>query len=101
MAKSKSRFEGRPTPATRTRLRSGKLLDLHSTPICDCTLYDLEHGDVGIVVQEPEMNVPDRVLVQDNKDLTLALTQIRWRMGPYLFGVYTEKPIPVSMTAQG
>jgi len=100
MAATKSPSEDRPVPATRTRLRSGELFDLDKSPICECTLYDLEDGDIGIVVPESELNVPDRVLIQDNKDLTLAHTQIRWRMGPYLFGAYLEPPIPISMSAK-
>ncbi|POF31745.1 hypothetical protein [Roseibium marinum] len=100
MSQTHFHSEDRPTPATRTRLRSGKLFDLDKKPICECTLYDLEDGDIGIVVAETELSVPDRVLIQDDKDLTLAFTQIRWRMGPYLFGAYLEPPIPLGMTAR-
>ncbi|PVB61042.1 hypothetical protein [Labrenzia sp. 011] len=92
--------DDRPAPATRTRLRAGKLLNLDKNPICECTLYDLEDGDIGIVVAESELSVPDRVLIVDDRDLTLAFTQIRWRMGPYLFGAYLEPPIPMGMTAR-
>lgn len=91
--------EDRPAPATRTRLRTGTLFDLNKNTICECTLYDLEDGNIGIVVPESELSVPDRVLIEDDKDLTLAFTQIRWRMGPYLFGAYLEPPIPLGMTS--
>lgn len=96
MTQPKSPLEGRPVPATRTRLRSGRLLKLDGSHLSDCTLYDLENGDIGIVVQDPELSVPQRVLVEDNRELTRTFSEIRWRMGPYLFGIYLEVPVPVS-----
>lgn len=96
MTRSNSPLEGRPVPATRARLRSGKLLNLDSSHLSECTLYDLENGDIGIVVQDPDLPVPDRVLIDDDKELTRVFTEIRWRMGPYLFGIYLEPPVPVS-----
>lgn len=99
MARTKFFQEDQPAPATRTRLRSGTLRDLDKTAICDCTLYDLEDGNVGIVLQDPDLKVPDRVYVEDGKDLTVAAVQIRWRMGPYLFSAYLEQPVPVNNTA--
>ncbi|MCV0427675.1 MAG: hypothetical protein K5905_19645 [Roseibium sp.] len=96
MALKTIQFEGRPSPASRARLRSGKLLDLKEKPICDCTLYDLEDGNTGIVLQDAEKSVPETVFIQDNKDLTYTLAQIRWRMGPYLFSQYMELPVPLS-----
>jgi hypothetical protein len=95
MTRSSFPLEGRPVPATRSRLRSGKLLNLDLTLLSECTLYDLENGDIGIVVQDPELPVPDRILIDDHKDLTRVFTEIHWRMGPYLFGMYLEPPVPL------
>ena len=36
------------------------------------------------------------LLIDDDKELTRVFTEIRWRMGPYLFGMYLEPPVPVS-----
>lgn len=99
MARTKFFQEDQPAPATRTRLRGGTLRDLDKAPICECTLYDLEDGNVGIVLPNAETRVPDRVYIEDGKDLTVAAAQIRWRMGPYLFSAYLEQPVPVSGTA--
>ncbi|MES0882896.1 hypothetical protein [Roseibium sp. SCP14] len=100
MALKKPYFDERPSPASRARFRTGKLLDLQEKPVCECTLYDLENGNTGIVLQDEDQTVPETVFIQDDKDLTYTLAQIRWRMGPYLFSEYLELPVPLSQASR-
>ena len=101
MALKKPYFDERPAPASRARFRTGKLLDLQEKPVCNCTLYDLESGNTGIILQDEERAVPETVFIQDDKDLTYTLAQIRWRMGPYLFSENLERPVPLSQVQKG
>ncbi|MEM9631319.1 MAG: hypothetical protein AAGA50_08340 [Pseudomonadota bacterium] len=96
MALKKPNFDERSAPASRARFRTGRLLDLQEEQVCDCTLYDLENGNTGIILRNEEQTVPETVFIQDDKDLTYTLAQIRWRMGPYLFSEYLELPVPLS-----
>ncbi len=91
--------ERRLTPASRTRLRGGKLLDLDKKLICDCTLYDLESGNVGIVIQDEDTEIPETVYIEDDRDLAMALAKIQWRMGPNLGIAHIDEPIPLSLLA--
>ncbi|MEP4770983.1 MAG: hypothetical protein ABJY83_24000 [Roseibium sp.] len=97
---TKADSERKLSPAARTRLRGGKLLDLEENLISECTLYDLENGNVGIVVSNPEIEISDTLYLQDNKDLMIVLAQIQWRMGPNLGIAYLEQPIPLSIWGQ-
>lgn len=99
MGRTKFFQENQPAPATRTRLRGGTLLDLDKAPICACTLYDLEDGNIGIVLPEADKKVPGKVIVNDEKDRTTTAVRIRWRMGPYLFTSFLEEPVPAGSVA--
>ncbi|MEP3045859.1 MAG: hypothetical protein ABJL55_12855 [Roseibium sp.] len=89
--------ERRLSPATRTRLRGGRLLDMDENLISKCTLYDLENGNVGIVVPDAEIEIPGTVYIQDDKDLFIVLAKIRWRMGPNLGIAYLEQPVSLGL----
>ena len=96
MARRKFFEQEQPAPATRARMRSGILRDIDKAPICECTLYDLEDGNVGIVLPDTEIDIPSKIYVEDRKDLTIAAVQIRWRDGPYLATSYLERPVLLS-----
>jgi len=89
--------EGRPEPATRTRLRGGSLLDLDRAALSACTLYDVDDGNVGIILPDPECALPDMLLIRDERDLTVTLSQVRWRLGQHLVADYRDVPVPVSL----
>jgi hypothetical protein len=89
--------EGRPEPATRTRLRGGTLLDLDRSALSGCTLYDVDDGNVGIILPDPECDLPDMILIRDDRDLTVTLSQVRWRLGPHLVADYRDVAVPVSI----
>lgn len=93
-------MDRRIAPATRTRLRGGIILDMKTHPICECTLYDLENGDIGIILPDPELEIAATFYIQDNKDLFVALVQSHWRMGPHLGIGYLEPPVPLSRLGQ-
>lgn len=87
----------RLAPASRTRLRGGRLLDLDRKLICSCTLYDLESGNIGIIVQDEDIDLPATLYIEDDRDLVLALAKIVWRMGSNLGIAHIEPPIPLSL----
>lgn len=90
----------RPKPATRTRLGSGVLLTCEKELICECTLYDLAESGVGIVLPDAGLELPEQVILLDNRDMTRAATRIRWRAGAHLTGAYLERPISLHATSR-
>ncbi|EEE47866.2 hypothetical protein [Roseibium alexandrii] len=87
----------RLAPASRTRLRHGKLIKVDKTDICDCTLYDLQNGGTGVVIPDAEADLPDTLYVADTKLATVNLAKVRWRVGSNLGVLYLEKPVQLSL----
>ncbi|WP_420414606.1 hypothetical protein [Roseibium sp.] len=91
----------RLAPATRTRLRHGRLISVDKTDICDCTLYDLKNGGVGIVIPDADADLPATLYVADTKQATVSLAKVRWRSGANLSIAYLEKPVRLSLRQAG
>jgi hypothetical protein len=90
----------RLAPATRTRLRQGRLLSVNKVEICDCTLYDLENGGVGIVIPDADADLPAMLYVADPRLATVNLAKVRWRAGHNLCITYLEEPVRISSLRQ-
>ena len=87
--------ERRLSPAGRTRLRCGQILDLSKKLVSTCTLYDLKNGTVGIVLPTPNLMIPDTMYLHDQRDLMTLLARSLWRMGQHAGISYLEKPVPL------
>ena len=88
---------GRTVPATRARLRGGKLQDMSKALISPCTLYDLVNGNTGIILPDEAPDLPDTFYVEDEGDGSLGLAHVQKRSRPHLEISYLEPPVPMTM----
>ncbi|GAA0772870.1 hypothetical protein E1180_11255 [Roseibium denhamense] len=87
----------KPIPANRTRMRAGRFTDLRGTLITEATLFDLQNGDLGSVIPDEDMTLPDLFLVWDTREVTVTTVKIYWRQGNYLGLSYAETPRPLHL----
>src|SRR5579871_1101786 len=72
--------EQRASSRRRTRLRSGKIVDLRNNFVCDCVLHDRSRGGLRVrLVQVVEL--PDRIRIFDDELGALVSADIVWRRG--------------------
>lgn len=92
----------RPTaPAQRTRMRRAALLDTSKALICECTLYDLSNGHAGLILSEADREVPDTILIFDERNQLVIRSRISRRDGKYLETSVLEPPIPAYIFLAG
>lgn len=95
-----TRLAGRTVPATRARLRNGKLRDMTKALIGPCTLYDLENGNTGLILPEDGPDLADTFYVEDEGDMSLGLAHIQGRSRPHLEIAFLEPPVPLHTLAK-
>jgi len=95
-----TKHAGRTAPATRARLRSGKLRDMSKDLIGTCTLYDLENGNTGVILLDVAPTLPDTFYVEDEGDRSLGLAHVQQRSRPHLEIAFLDPPVPMSVLAK-
>jgi len=95
-----TKFASRTAPATRARLRSGKLRDMAKELISACTLYDLENGNTGIILPDDGPELPDTFYIEDEGDRSLGLAHVQQRSRPHLEIAFLDPPVPMSVLAK-
>jgi len=95
-----SKPASRTAPATRARLRNGKLRDMAKTLISACTLYDLENGNTGIILPDDGPDIPDTFYLEDEGNWSLGLAYVQQRTRPHLEIAFLDPPVPMSMLAK-
>lgn len=100
MFQTDANHASRTAPASRARLRGGKLMDMTKAPISVCTLYDLENGNTGLILQDEDgADLPDTFYVEDEGDLSLGLAHVQRRTRPHLEIAFFDAPVPMSALA--
>jgi hypothetical protein len=64
----------------RTRLRSGKIVDLRNRFLCDCLLHDRSHGGLRVRLVQ-DVALPPRIRIYDDEAHGLIAVDIVWRRG--------------------
>jgi len=97
---SDTKTGNRTAPATRARMRSGKLLDMNQTLVSLCTLYDLKNGNTGLILPEDVQALPDTFYVEDEGDMSLGLAHVQQRTRPHVEIAYLEPPTSLHARAK-
>lgn len=95
-----AKLASRTAPATRARLRNGKLRDMTKSLIGTCTLYDLENGNTGIILPADGPDLPDTFYIEDEGDFSLGLAHVQKRARPHLEIAFIDPPVPLSALAK-
>ncbi|WP_157738820.1 hypothetical protein [Labrenzia sp. VG12] len=85
----------RTVPATRARLRAGKLRTMSQDLIGPCTLYDLKNGNTGLILPGEAADLPDTFYIEDEGDMCLGLAHVQQRARPHIEIAYLEAPTPL------
>lgn len=91
MSGGKPSLEKRSAARHRTRLRSGKVLNLHGGFLIDCQVSDVASGGAKIRVPDP-MRVPDRFFLFDDQHEQALMAEVVWRKGPELGVKFCNDP---------
>ncbi|WP_439529575.1 hypothetical protein [Pannonibacter sp.] len=83
-------------PALRSRMRGGRLTDLACKPLADCTIYDTLDNGIGVIVAT-NANLPARLLLHDDLDVTIAEARVLWREGRQLALALETDPVGASL----
>lgn len=95
-----TKHASRTAPATRARLRGGKLRDMSKDLIGTCTLYDLDNGNTGIILSDDGPTLPDTFYIEDEGDWSLGLAHVQQRSRPHLEIAFLDPPVPMSVLAK-
>ncbi|WP_110752015.1 PilZ domain-containing protein [Phyllobacterium leguminum] len=95
----RSNSEKRHSERRRTRLRSGKLVDIEGRFLIECQLYDITGSGARIRVAN-SLRVPERFWLFDDRYTHALLAQIVWRDGLDLGVSFRDDPAtpPLSET---
>lgn len=90
--------ERRHAERRRTRLRSGKLVNLRGRFLIDCQLHDVAKGGAKIRVADP-LGVPNRFFLFDDQHEQALIAEVIWREGSELGLKFCTDPTVVPLDA--
>jgi len=88
--------EQRRQPRRRTRLRPGKIATTGNAFLCECTIYDVSDTGARLRV-DPNVIIPDEIIVLDESCNTIAEATVRWREGLYIGVSYLLPPADMKL----
>ncbi|KXF76000.1 pilus assembly protein PilZ [Paramesorhizobium deserti] len=91
MSDPRSMAEKRRSERRRTRLRSGKLVNIDGSFLIECQLHDIAGGGAKIRVADPRA-VPDRFWLFDDHYAQALFAEVVWRDGLELGVRFCDDP---------